>query len=148
MGNHGVHLPGRRAFDYLPQQYQSLGTQLQQLVDNPFFGTIPSNLALGPRQVTRATLLDTYPQFSGASGYATLADGVYHAATLRVEKRFWQGLNLLLPYRFSKLIDNNLGDGGSGFAKSGDNGIRNWDNIAEIGFVERFATAAGDLHQL
>lgn len=130
MGNRGVQLPGRRTFDYLPQQYQSLGTQLQQLVDNPFFGTVASNLALGQRQVTRATLLDTYPQFAGASGYATLADSIYHAATLRVEKRFSQGLSLLLAYTFSKLIDNNLGDGGSGFSESGDNGIRNWDNIA------------------
>ena len=130
MGNRGVSLPGRRTFDYLPQQYQALGTQLQQLVDNPFFGTIASNLGLGQRQVTRASLLDTYPQFGGISGYATLADSIYHAGTLRVEKRFSQGLSMLLAYTYSKLIDNNLGDGGSGFSESGDNGIRNWDNIA------------------
>ena len=80
--------------------------------------------------MTRASLLDTYLQFGGASGYATLADAIYHAATLRVEKRFSQGLSLLLAYTFSKLIDNNLGDGGAGFSESGDNGIRNWDNIA------------------
>lgn len=130
MGNRGVHLPGRRNFDYLPQQFQALGTQLQQLVDNPFFGTVAGNLPLGQRQVTRATLLDTLPQFAGASGYATFADSIYHAATLRVEKRFSQGLSLLLAYTFSKLIDNNLGDGGSNFSESGDNGVRNWDNIA------------------
>ncbi|MBY0503638.1 MAG: TonB-dependent receptor [Bryobacteraceae bacterium] len=130
MGNRGVHLPSRRTFDYLPAQFQALGTQLQQLVDNPYFGTIPGNLALGQRQVTRASLLDTYPQFAGATGYATLADSIYHAATLRVEKRFSQGLSLLLAYTFSKLIDNNLGDGGSGFSESGDNGVRNWDNLA------------------
>ncbi len=130
MGNRGVRLPGSRAFDYLPQQFRALGTQLQQLVDNPFFGTVAPNLALGQRQVTRATLLDTYPQFAGASGYATLADSIYHAATLRVEKRFSQGLSLLLAYTFSKLIDNNLGGGGNAFSESGDNGVRNWDNIA------------------
>lgn len=130
MGNRGVHLPSRRTFDYLPQQFQALGTQLQQLVDNPFFGTIAANLPLGQRQVTRASLLDTYPQFSGASGYATMADSIYHAATLRVEKRFSRGLSMLLAYTFSKLIDNNLGDGGSNFSESGDNGVRNWDNIA------------------
>jgi hypothetical protein len=130
MGNRGVKLPGRRTYDYLPQQFQSLGTQLQQLVDNPFFGTIAPNLPLGQRQVTRATLLDTYPQFAGASGYATLADSVYHAGTLRIEKRFAQGLSLLVAYTFSKLIDNNVGDAGSNFSESGSNGIRNWDNIA------------------
>lgn len=130
MGNHGVHLPGRRTFDYLPQQYQSLGTQLQQLVPNPYFGIIPSTLALGQAQVTRASLLDTYPQFGGASGYATFADAIYHAATVRVEKRFSRGLSMLVAYTFSKLIDNNTGDGGANFTESGDNGVRNWDNIA------------------
>ncbi|HYI93884.1 MAG TPA: TonB-dependent receptor [Bryobacteraceae bacterium] len=131
MGNRGVHLPGRRTFDYLPQQYLSLGTQLQQLVDNPFFGTIAPNLPLGQRQVTRASLLDTYPQFSGAAGYATWADSIYHAATLRVEKRFSSGLSFLLAYTFSKLIDNNQGAGGnSSFVESGDESVRNWDNIA------------------
>lgn len=131
MGNRGVHLPGRQTYDYLPQVYQSLGTQLQQLVDNPFFGTIASNLPLGQRQVTRASLLDTYPHFSGAAGLATWADSIYHAATLRAEKRFSSGLSFLLAYTFSKLIDNNQGNGGnSGFVESGDEGVRNWDNIA------------------
>jgi hypothetical protein len=142
MGNRGVKLPGRVTFDYLPQQYRALGTQLQQLVDNPYFGIIPGNLAGGQRQVSRATLLDTYPQFAGVSGYATLADSNYHAATLRVEKRFSQGLSLLLAYTFSKLIDNNTGDGGNNFAESGDNGVRNWDNLA----AER-SVSANDLPQ-
>jgi hypothetical protein len=86
--------------------------------------------------------LDTYPQFAGASGYATLADSVYHAATLRVEKRFSKGLSVLLAYTFSKLIDNNTGDGGNNFSESGDNGVRNWDNLA----AER-SVSANDLPQ-
>lgn len=142
MGNRGVKLPGRVTFDYLPQQYRALGTQLQQLVDNPYFGIIPGNLAGGQRQVSRATLLDTYPQFGGVSGYATLADSNYHAGTLRVEKRFSQGLSMLLAYTFSKLIDNNTGDGGNNFSESGDNGVRNWDNLA----AER-SVSANDLPQ-
>ncbi len=142
MGNRGVKLPGRRTYDYLPSQYQGLGTGLQALVDNPFFGTIPATLPLGQRQVTRASLLDNYPQFAGASGYATLADSIYHAATLRVEKRFTAGLSVLAAYTFSKLIDNNTGDGGNNFAESGDNGVRNWDNIA----AER-SVSANDLPQ-
>lgn len=130
MGNRGVKLPGRVTFDYLPQQFRALNTGLQQLVDNPFFGIIPANLASGQRQVTRATILDTYPQFAGVSGYATMADSNYHAATMRVEKRFSKGLSLLLAYTFSKLIDNNTGDGGNNFAESGDSSVRNWDNLA------------------
>ncbi|MCX6602744.1 MAG: TonB-dependent receptor, partial [Acidobacteria bacterium] len=142
MGNRGVKLPGRVTFDYLPQGFRALGTQLQQLVDNPFFGVVPSNLAIGQRQVTRATLLDTYPQFGGVSGYATLADSSYHAGTLRVEKRFSQGMSVLLAYTYSKLIDNNTGDGGNNFAESGDSSVRNWDNLA----AER-SVSANDLPQ-
>ena len=142
MGNRGVKLPGRPTLDYLPQQYRGLGTQLQQLVDNPYFGIIPANLAGGQRQVTRATLLDTYPQFGGVAGYATLADSICHAATLRIEKRFSKGLSMLLAYTFSKLIDNNTGDGGNNFSESGDNSVRNWDNLA----AER-SVSANDLPQ-
>lgn len=143
MGNRGAHLPGRRTFDYLPEQYRSLGTQLQQLVDNPYFGIIPANLALGQRQVTRATLLDTYPQFAGASGYATLHDSIYHAGTLRAEKRFSSGLSTLIAYTFSKLIDNGQGNGGNNaFIESGDEGVRNWDNLR----LER-AVSSNDLPQ-
>ena len=128
MGNRGVHLPGSRSFDYLPRQYQSLGTQLQQQVDNPFFGAIDPTLSLGQRQVSRASLLDTYPQFAGVSGLATLADSTYHAATLRIEKRFSQGLSILGSYTFSKLIDNNTGAGA--MVESGDNSVRDWGNLA------------------
>lgn len=130
MGNRGTSMPASRTFDYLPNEYRSLGTQLQQLVDNPFFGTISPSFALGQRQVTRASLLDAYPHFAGATGYDSWGDSIYHAATLRVEKRFSQGLSLLLSYTYSKLIDNNIGGGGSSFADSGDNGVRRWDNLS------------------
>lgn len=130
MGNRGVHLPGNRAFDYLPAQYLSLGTQLQELVDNPFYGVIAPNLPLGQPRVLRANLLDRYPQFAGASGYATMADSIYHAATLRIEKRFSRGLSAQVAYTFSKLIDNNQGAGTNGFSESGDEGVRNWDNLS------------------
>ena len=48
MGNRGVQLPSRRTFDYLPQQYRTLGTQLQQLVDNPYFGIDPCQSGTRP----------------------------------------------------------------------------------------------------
>ena len=129
MGNRGVNLPANRAYDYLPAQFRSLGTGLQQLVPNPFVGTISPSLALGAATVQRASLLDTYPQFASAAGLDSWGDSVYHAATLRVEKRFSKGLSLLLSYTFSKLIDNNTGNGGNAFFDSGDNGVRNWDDL-------------------
>jgi hypothetical protein len=131
MGNRGVHLPANRTFDYLPQQYRALGTQLQQLVDNPFFGTIDPTLSLGQRQVTRATLLDTYPQFSGVNGLSTMADSVYHAATLRVEKRFARGLSRR-DDRKRRQRCTQLGQSRCG----------------TIGVCDRSAAAAGDFGQL
>jgi outer membrane receptor protein involved in Fe transport len=129
MGNRGVSLPAGRTFDYLPEQYRALGTGLQQLVPNPFFGIISPSLALGAAQVTQASLLDAYPHFAGASGLDSWGDSVYHAGTLRVEKRFSQGLSFLLSYTFSKLIDNNQGNGNNAFSDSGANDVRNWDDL-------------------
>lgn len=130
MGNRGVHLQGSRSFDYLPSKYLSLGTQLQQQVTNPFYGTIASTLALGKATVTQSALLNTYPQFAGASGIATMADSIYHAGTLRVERRFTNGLAVLVSFTDSKLIDNNSGNGNNGFNDTGSEGVRDWGNLS------------------
>ena len=124
MGNRGVKLPGSPTFAYLPAQYYSLGAGLSQLVTNPFFGTIPSTLTLGQPTVQHASLLRLFPQFSSVSGYGTLADSIYHAGTLRVEKRYSQGVSLLLSYTFAKLIDDNAGGGSNVDNDSGSEGIR------------------------
>ena len=141
MGNRGVGMPVNAAFDYLPNSARALGNDLQTQVTNPFFGIVTvGNLSLPT--VSRATLLDTYPQFQGASGLDSWADSIYHAATLRVEKRFSRGLSTIISYTFSKLIDNNLGNGSNGFNDSGANDVQNWENIA----AER-AVSTSDLPQ-
>lgn len=141
MGNRGVSLPASRAYDYLPAAARSLGTALQQLVPNPYAPIIRTG-TLSQAQVTRATLLDTYPQYGGGSGLDSWADSVYHAATLRAEKRFSQGFSAIVSYTFSKLIDNNLGNGANAFFDGGNNGVQNWDNLA----AER-AVSTSDLPQ-
>lgn len=141
MGNRGTGMPVNTAFDYLPNSARALGNDLQTQVTNPFFGIVTvGNLSLPT--VSRATLLDTYPQFLGASGLDSWADSIYHAATLRVEKRFSRGLSTIISYTFSKLIDNNLGNGSNGFNDSGANDVQNWENIA----AER-AVSTSDLPQ-
>ncbi|MGJ5817600.1 carboxypeptidase regulatory-like domain-containing protein [Paludibaculum fermentans] len=141
MGNRGVSLPANRTFRYLPQSVLSQGTALQQLVPNPFAAIVKTG-PLAQANVTRATLLNYYPQFSGSSGLDSWADSIYHAATMRLEKRFSHGLSLLASYTFSKLIDNNLGNGVNNFADGGDNGVQNWDNLR----AER-AVSTSDLPQ-
>lgn len=128
MGNRGVSLPANRTFRYLPESALSQGTALQALVPNYLSGVIESG-PLSQPTVTQATLLNYFPQFLGASGLDSWADSIYHAATVRVEKRFSDGLSLIASYTFSKLIDNNLGNGLNGFADGGNNGVQNWDNL-------------------
>jgi hypothetical protein len=141
MGNRGVSLPATRAFDFLPEQFLALGTGLQELVDNPYRPIISTGNLSQPR-VTRSALLDTFPQFGGANGLDSWADSVYHAATLRIEKRFSRGLSTIIAYTFSKLIDNNLGNGANGFFDGGNNGVQNWNNLRN----ER-SVSANDLPQ-
>ncbi|MCW5966845.1 MAG: hypothetical protein KIT83_22590, partial [Bryobacterales bacterium] len=141
MGNRGVSLPANRTFRYLPESQLALGTQLQQLVPNYLAGTITSG-PLSQPNVTRATLLNYYPHFLGVTGLDSWADSIYHAATVRAEKRFSDGLSLIASYTFSKLIDNNLGNGLNGFQDGGNNGVQNWDNLR----AER-AVSTSDLPQ-
>lgn len=130
-GNRGVHLWASRTFDYLPfsVRQQLTVAQLQQSVPNPYFGIITTG-GLSNANVQRQSLLDTYPQFGGASGLDSWGDSIYHAGTLKIERRFTQGLSVLTSYTFSKLIDNNIGNGlNGGFTDGGNDGVQDWDNL-------------------
>ena len=52
-------------------------------------------------------MLLPFPQYSSITRFrATAGDSVYHAFTLRVDRRFAKGFSLLASYTASKLIDN------------------------------------------
>jgi len=145
IGNHGVSLPANRTLGYLPSSLLSLGTALQEQAPNPFFGIIPVGTLSQPT-VTRAATLRYYPQFTSVGGLASWANSIYHALTVRVEKRLSRGLSLLLAYTNSKLIDDNLGNGansaGGSFSGGGSNSVQNWDDLR----AER-AISSNDLPQ-
>ena len=49
--------------------------------------------------MTRRQLLLPYPQFTSvAGGYKWMGNSIYHAAAIKVEKRFSQGYSILLAY--------------------------------------------------
>jgi hypothetical protein len=127
-GNRGVHLPASRQYDYLPAQYLSLGAQLQQQVPNPYFGVITTG-TLSAANVPRGALLDRFPQFNGAGYIDDWASSIYHALSLRVERRFSQGFSLVGSYVFSKIIDDNTGNGMNNFSNGGSDTVQNWDNL-------------------
>lgn len=160
VGNRGVNLPATRTYDYLPAsvraQYASLVAEqgltaavnnFQQSVSNPYFGIITVG-TLAARNVQRNQLLDTYPQYSGASGLDSWGDSIYHAGTLKVERRFTQGFSVLAAYTFSKLIDNNIGNGANNFTDGGNEGVQDWDNlraersISSLDLPHRFTLSA------
>src|SRR5262249_47526868 len=105
-GSRGVHLMGLQEWDQLDPQYLSLGTQLNSLVPNPFFGAIQSG-PLAAQTISRGQLLRPYPQFVGVqSTNANYGESSYHAMLMRVEHRLSKGLTFLAAYTLSKLIDD------------------------------------------
>lgn len=111
--------------NYLPSQYFSLGSGLNQLVDNPFYGVITSG-PLSAAKVSQRQLLLPYPQYTSMLRQVPdAASSIYHAGTIRLEQRFQAGLSLLASYTFSKAIsdaDSNLR------ASDQSGGIQNWEN--------------------
>jgi hypothetical protein len=88
-----------------PEQLQ-LGTQLQQAVANPFKPYVSTG-PLAQNTVTRAQLLRPYPQFLNVYNFRpALASSIYHAMTVRVDKRFSNGLTLLASFTGGKMIDD------------------------------------------
>jgi len=92
----------------LPDAYLSLGTQLQDLVPNPFFGVVtnPSS-PLRFATVSRGRLLRPYPQYDGVNAFRVpYGHSIYHGATLRADKRFSNGMSFLVGYTWNKLVDD------------------------------------------
>jgi hypothetical protein len=88
-------------------QYLSLGSQLNRLVPNPFYGKITIG-TMSTATVRQGVLLTPYPHYAGATTQlrASVGDSVYHAGTLRAERSYSSGLMFQASYTFAKMIDN------------------------------------------
>jgi hypothetical protein len=92
----------------LPEEFLSLGSDLNTLVPNPFFGIItnPSSV-LSRSTITKGRLLRPFPQYDGVTAFRVpQGSSIYHAMTLKADKRFSKGLSFLVGYTWSKLIDD------------------------------------------
>ncbi|HWB95077.1 MAG TPA: TonB-dependent receptor [Bryobacteraceae bacterium] len=127
LGSRGVHLPVPQLElnQINPDYLANGGAWLNEQVPNPFYGQISSGLLSLPT-VPRMQLLKPYPQFAAAStanAYGTslnwyrpaVGDSIYHAATLRYERRFDRGLSIQAHWTWSKLIDNSGGANGAAY---------------------------------
>ena len=107
--NHSTHLPsGNYDLNQLtPQQYQTLGTSLQNPVANPYAGIVPGSL--GGSTITLQQSLAAFPYYTSVSVRTPhLGNSIYQAGLLRVEKRFSNGLTFLASYTKGKLISDSV----------------------------------------
>jgi hypothetical protein len=140
VGSHSVHLNETGENDYnmnqLTPQALALGSKLQSSVPNPFYGIITT----GPESsatIPLSYLVAPFPQFiNPQASYMTGGYGLYNAFQLKVEKRFSQGLSVLLAFTGQKLIDDyaiisNVGNNTGGiqniYNAQGDRGVSSND---------------------
>jgi hypothetical protein len=116
-GSRGVHLfGGNYDLNQLDPSFWSQGLALQQAVANPFRGQIASGPLAGAT-VQRQQLLRPFPDYQTVQTFAAPnASSIFHSFQASLEKRFSQGLSMLVSYTNSKLITDALSIGGGGNA--------------------------------
>ncbi len=115
-------------------RYLSLGTRLLDQVPNPFFGNAAAGSFATRPTLARNQLLRPFPQFDNVNMiYSTRAKSKYGAAVVSVTKRasgWWGGR---FSYTYSRLYDNQFGQGNY---YSGSPGIL--DNYTAIPWSDSF----------
>ena len=110
VGTRGFHLfrntEGGLNLNQLPKEALALGSQLNQLVDNPFFGKGGTGI-IGASRISRAQLLRPYPQFGTVTPvYSSGASSFYHSLQVTLSKRFSKGLTFEGSYTWAKNLDD------------------------------------------
>ncbi len=96
------------SLNQLDPKHMALGSQLNQTVDNPFFGIVTTGV-LASAKVSRAQLLRPYPQFTDVIPlYSTGASSNYHALQSSFSKRFSRGFQFEGSYTWAKAIQEDL----------------------------------------
>ncbi len=139
-GSRSEHLPMGGTVDatvninQLSAQHLALGSALLDLVPNPFFGnTAFGNLANGAT-ITRGQLLRPFPQFTDVFAHrVTEGRARYNAMTLRLDKRLRNNWGLNANYTFSRLMDNQFGEGNTYSARN-QCALDNYDLDGEWGY--------------
>lgn len=92
-------------------KYLSLGAALNEQVPNPFFG-LERGKSVTSATIQRRELLRPFPQFNDIlMRQATLGKSQYHAGVLKFEKRVTNGWGGRINYTYSRLKDNQFGEG-------------------------------------
>ena len=107
-----LYFSGLNQLDILPESVENIppsqAGNLFNLVDNPFAAYITDpNSTLSSPQVPAYQLLLPYPQFTGVTtDVKPVANSIYHALQITLEKHYSNGLQLSANYTWSKSIDD------------------------------------------
>jgi hypothetical protein len=139
-GSRGVHLPipSMELNQIDPKNLAQGGGFLTGLVPNPYAGYLTTGL-LARATIPREQLLKPYPQFANpnsadAFGGSLLysrppvGDSIYHALTVKAERRFSKGISVTAHYTWSKLLDT--GGTGNGAAFTDPSALRDIYNTS------------------
>jgi len=108
-GSRGLKLPFTVQLNQIPDADLALGNQLRTLVPNPFYPQFSSGI-LASTTVAYAQLLRPYPQYDQVTANnSNLANSIYHALEVKLEKRYSKGLTVMGSYTYSKAIDLGIG---------------------------------------
>jgi hypothetical protein len=106
----------------LDPQYLALGAALNDPVPNPFFGLPPGQgFNVTSPTISRAQSLRPFPQFNHILMIgSTLGRNQYHAGIFKFEKRVSNGWGGRVNYTYSRLEDNQFGEGNFFSRNSGE----------------------------
>ena len=117
----------------LDPSYLALGTQLQQLVPNPFFGIAEFGNLSRAATISYGQLLRPFPQFDNVLAHrVNQARARYNAFVARLSKRMGNGYSVDVNYTFSRLEDNQFGESNSFSTRQGS-ALDNFDLDREFG---------------
>lgn len=106
VGSHGVNQAINIGMNQLPVEQYALGAALNQQVPNPFLGLVDRG-TFSNATLSRGQLLRPFPQFTDVqNNYQTSGSMSYNSLQAKVEKRFADGLSMLVAYTWSKNIGN------------------------------------------
>jgi len=145
IASRGIHLGDGAGHDInqLRPEVLALGTALQRLVPNPFFGIVTNPGVLNSRTVTQGQLLRPYPHFGNMTIFnPTAAASTYHGLTLKVERRFASGIGFLASYTTSKNISDAPATVGPSVGHQNAYDRRSDRSLVEEDIAQRFMASA------
>ncbi|MFN7937355.1 MAG: carboxypeptidase-like regulatory domain-containing protein [Bryobacteraceae bacterium] len=135
-GNANRRLPITYNLNYIPANELGRRTSAgvidnayyQAQVPNPMAGLIPNNAALNGATIQRQILMNAYPQFTQVPlNDVAIGRAQYHGMTVKVTRRFSQGLSFLSSYTVQKNLRQQRSLNAQDFG-----GINNFDGTTLI----------------